>query len=35
MLDKLGDGDDYDYVNLRCRLYLADEDYEKAYPLSR
>lgn len=35
LLDKLGDSDDYDYVNLRCRLYLADEDYEKAYPLSR
>lgn len=35
LLDKLGDGDDYDYVNLRCRLYLANEDYEKAYPLSR
>lgn len=35
LLDKLGDCDDYDYVNLRCRLYLANEEYEKAYPLSR
>lgn len=35
LLDSLEEGEDYDYVNLRCRLYLANEDYEKAYPLSK
>ena len=34
LLDKLEQGEDYDYVNLRCRLYLANEDYDKAYPLA-
>lgn len=32
LLDELGESDDYDYVNIRCRLYLADDDYDKAYP---
>lgn len=32
LLDKLEEGDDYDYVNLRCRLYLANENYEEAFP---
>lgn len=35
LLDDLGEGEDYDYINLRCRLYLANEDYEKAYPLTK
>lgn len=35
LLDKLEEGDDYDYVNLRSRLYLANEDYSKAYPYAR
>lgn len=35
LLDQLGDRDDYDYINLRCRLYLANENYEQAYPLSK
>ena len=34
LLDQLGEGGDYDYINLRCRLYLASEDYDKAYPLA-
>mgnify|MGYP002863235442 CR=1 FL=1 len=32
LLDDFDDRKEYDYVNLRCRLYLADDDYEKAYP---
>lgn len=35
LIDTVEDSEDYDYVNLRCRLYLAAEDYEKAYPLAR
>lgn len=35
LLDKAGEGEDYDYINLRCRLYLANEDYDKAYPLAK
>lgn len=35
LLDRLGSGEDYDYINLRCRLYLASDDYEHAYPLAR
>lgn len=35
LLDRLEEGDDYDYVNLRCRLYLANENYDKAYPLTK
>lgn len=35
LLDSLEPGEDYDYVNLRCRLYLANEDYEKAYPIAK
>lgn len=37
LLDRLVEGkdEDYDYINLRCRLYLASEDYDKAYPLAR
>ncbi|MCM1157175.1 MAG: tetratricopeptide repeat protein [Bacteroidales bacterium] len=34
LLERLGPGEDYDYINLQCRLYLANEDYERAYPLS-
>lgn len=33
LLDSLGERDDYDYINLRCRLYLAEDEYEKAFPL--
>ncbi|MBQ9983578.1 MAG: tetratricopeptide repeat protein [Lachnospiraceae bacterium] len=32
MLDDLGEQDSYEYVNLRCRLYLANDDYEQAKP---
>lgn len=32
LLDSMEKGEDYDYINLRCRLYLANEDYEKALP---
>lgn len=35
LLDELGKSMDYDYVNLRCRLYLANDDYEKAYPWAK
>lgn len=35
LLDKVEATDDYDYINLRCRLYLANENYEKAYPLTK
>ncbi|MDE5864412.1 MAG: hypothetical protein K2H34_08710, partial [Lachnospiraceae bacterium] len=35
LIDTVEESDDYDYVNLRCRLYLADEDYERAYPLAK
>lgn len=35
LLDCVEKGEDYDYVNLRCRLYLANEDYEEAYPLTK
>lgn len=34
LLDGVEAGEDYDYINLRCRLYLAAEDYEKAFPLA-
>ena len=32
LLDDVAENDEYDYVNLRCRLYLANDDYDKAYP---
>lgn len=32
LLDAVDESEEYDYVNLRCRLYLANEDYDKAYP---
>lgn len=35
LLDQIEEGEDYDYINLRCRLYLAAEDYEKAFPLAK
>lgn len=35
LLDELEEGEDYDYINLRCRLYLANEDYEAASPLTK
>ncbi|MDO5155187.1 MAG: tetratricopeptide repeat protein [Eubacteriales bacterium] len=35
LLDDVEESEEYDYVNLRCRLYLANEDYEKAYPLTK
>lgn len=35
LLDKLEEGEDYDYINLRCRLYLANEDYKAAFPLTK
>lgn len=35
LLDKLEEGGDYDYINLRCRLYLANEEYDKAYPFAK
>lgn len=35
LLDDLEPGEDYDYVNLRCRLYLANENYVEAYPLTK
>ena len=35
LLDRLENGEDYDYVNLRCRLYLASDQYDKAYPLAK
>ena len=35
LLNQLETGDDYDYVNLRCRLYLANENYDKAYPFAK
>ena len=35
LLDQLETGEDYDYVNLRCRLYLANENYDKAYPFAK
>ncbi len=35
LLDRLEDSEDYDYVNLRCRLYLANDDYENAKPLAQ
>lgn len=34
LLDDMKEGEDYDYINLRCRLYLANEDYEKALPFA-
>lgn len=34
LLDRLENGEDYDYINLRCRLYLASDQYDKAYPLA-
>ena len=35
LLDRLKASEDYDYINLRCRLCLANEDYEQAYPLAK
>lgn len=35
LLDRLETGEDYDYINLRCRLYLASDQYDKAYPLAK
>lgn len=36
LLDEIDEKpEDYDYINIRCRLYLANEDYEKAYPLAK
>lgn len=35
LLDRVKDTDSYDYVNLRCRLFLANENYELAYPLTK
>lgn len=35
LLDRIEEKDEYDYVNLRCRLYLANEEYEKAFPLTK
>ena len=35
LLDELGESMDYDFVNLRCRLYLANDEYEKAYPWAK
>lgn len=35
LMDGIEDGEDYDYVNLRCRLYLANENYDKAYPYAK
>lgn len=35
LLDQLEPGEDYDYINLRGRLYLANEDYDKAYPITK
>lgn len=35
LLDQLEPAEDYDYVNLRGRLYLANENYDKAYPLTK
>lgn len=32
LLDKLQESEDYDYVNLRCRLYLAGDHYKEALP---
>ncbi|MBE5942630.1 MAG: tetratricopeptide repeat protein [Lachnospiraceae bacterium] len=33
LLDGLAEYDEYDYVNLRCRLYLANDNYKLAKPL--
>lgn len=35
LLDQVEPNEDYDYINLRCRLYLANENYELAYPLAK
>ena len=35
LLDGIPEGEDYDYVNLRCRLYLANENYAEAFPYAR
>lgn len=35
LLDTLPASEEYDYINLRCRLYLANEQYEDAYPLAK
>ncbi|MGN0436904.1 MAG: tetratricopeptide repeat protein [Lachnospiraceae bacterium] len=35
LMDSLEESEEYDYVNLRCRLYLANENYESAYPLAK
>lgn len=35
LLDEIEETEDYDYINLRCRLYLANEDYEKGYPYTK
>jgi len=35
LMDRLGYTDDYDYINLLCRLYLASDHYKEALPLAR
>ncbi len=35
LLDKLEASEDYDYINLRCRLYLAGDHYREALPLAK
>lgn len=35
LLNRLETDGDYDYVNIRCRLYLANENYDKAYPFAK
>lgn len=35
LMDQLEETEEYDYVNLRCRLYLASEQYDLAYPLAK
>lgn len=34
LLDELDTTEEYDYVNLRCRLYLASDRYREAFPLA-
>lgn len=34
LLEQLDDSEEYDYINLKCRLFLANEEYDKAYPLA-
>lgn len=35
LLDRLETTEEYDYVNLRCRLYLAGDHYREALPLAK